>query len=133
MDFDTFTKNLALYKKYKQAEKDIKEELDLILYDMTGVKGISYDRTPNSFNPSQSALKSLEMVDKYSRKEEELIFTRKAIKQIEITLAKMPKRLQAMLKDKFVYGMTYNQIALRYHYSNNGIWHYIKRETEKYL
>lgn len=133
MNYRTFTANLSRLDDYRKSLDSIKEELDLILYEMTGVKGISYDKLPSSYNPSLTALKSLEMVEKYNEKQQEFDFTLMAIQQVEIVLARMPSDLAEMLKEVFVKGMTYKAVGMKYGYSDHGMWQMLKRETEKYL
>lgn len=133
MNYRTFTANLSRLDDYRKSLDSIKEELDLILYEMTGVKGISYDKLPSSYNPSLTALKSLEMVEKYNEKQQEFDFTLMAIQQVEIVLARMPSELAEMLKEIFVKGMTYKAVGMKYGYSDHGMWQMLKRETEKYL
>lgn len=133
MNYRTFTSNLSRLDDYRKSLDSIKEELDLILYEMTGVKGISYDKLPSSYNPSLTALKSLEMVEKYNEKQQEFDFTLMAIQQVEIVLARMPSELSEMLKEVFCKGMTYKSVGLKYGYSDHGLWQMLKRETEKYL
>ena len=133
MTYEVFTKNLSQLKSYKKMKKELKSDLDIILYDMTGVKGVRYDSIPMSFNPSLSAIKSLEMVEKYEDKLREFNWVCMCIEEVEKTLEGMPEEIQTMLKEKYVKGITYQKLGEKYGYSDNGLWHYMKRETEKYL
>ena len=133
MTYEVFTKNLSQLKSYKKMKKELKNDLDIILYDMTGVKGVRYDSIPMSFNPSLSALKSLEMVEKYEDKLREYNWVCMSIEEVEKTLEGMPEDLQTMLKEKFVKGITFEKLGMKYGYSNHGLWCYMKRETEKFL
>ena len=133
MTFETFTAGLSNLKEYKHTLIKIESDLSLILYEMTGVKGISYDKQPASYNPSLTEQKRLEMVERYNDKQKEYDFTLLSIQQIEKTLSRMPQDLQIMLSEKFINGMTYEEIAKIHGYSANGMWHFIRRETEKCL
>ena len=133
MDYNTFTSNLANLERYKRSEKKLVEELEVILYELSGVKGISYDLQPVHGNPSLKAEKWLSLQDKYNAKEEELKFIRLAIRQTESTLNKMPGELQEMLTEVFCKGMTYKLVGELHGYSDHGLWQMLKRETEKFL
>lgn len=133
MDYDTFTANLKCLKAYEYDKKKVKDELDLILYRETGVKGISYDKIPTSGNPQQIAFDRLEMVEDYESKLKEYEFICSAISEIEKHLNRMPKELQYMLKDIFVDRMTYRKASAKYGYTEAGLWYHIRNETEKYL
>ena len=102
MTYETFTANLKCLKAYKKEKKRVLEELDLILYRETGVKGISYDKIPTSGNPQQIAFNRLEMVEDYEAKLKEYEFICSAIRETEKCLNRMPKELKYMLKDIFV-------------------------------
>ncbi len=133
MDYKTFTSNLSNLKRYKSLKNETEEKLELLLYDMTGVKGISYDKMPSSFNPSLVALKRLEMIEKYNYLQREHDFIIKAIDHVENTLNKIPDELRQMLIEVYVKGMTYKAVGERHGYSDHGLWLLMRRETEKYL
>lgn len=133
MDYKVFTSNLANLKRLKDSEESLKSQLDLILYDLGGVKGVHYDSVMVKGNPSVIEEKRLELYDKYNEKEKELEFTKLAIMQTEDVLNRMPKTLREMLIEVFVYGKTYRAVGKMFGYSDFGLWKYIKRETEKFL
>ena len=133
MDYKVFTSNLANLHRLKVSKENLEAELDMIIYDLGGVKGVHYDSVMVHGNPSVIEEKRLELYDKYNEKEKELEFTKLAIAQTEDVLNRMPKTLREMLIEVFVYGKTYRAVGEKYGYSYNGAWHYIKRETERFL
>lgn len=133
MDYRTFCNDLTEYAENKKRLAKAKEDLEVILYDLCGVRGVSYDSVMVHGNPTQKALNWLKLEDKYNDKETEVKRYELAIKNVEIVKAKLPKELWLMLYDKFVKGMTYREIGKKYGWSGNGVWHYIKRECERYL
>ena len=133
MDYKVFTSNLANLKRLKESEESLKTQLDLIIYDLGGVKGVHYDSVMVHGNPSEIEEKRLELIDKYNEKEKELEFTKLAIMQTEETLNRMPKTLREMLVEIYVDGKTFKNVGMIHGYSDNGLWHWMKRETEKYL
>lgn len=133
MDYKVFTSNLANLKRLKDSEESLKSQLDLILYDLGGVKGVHYDSVMVKGNPSVIEEKRLELYDKYNEKEKELEFTKLAIMQTEDVLNRMPKTLREMLVEIYVDGKTFKKVGMIHGYSDNGLWHWMKRETEKFL
>ena len=133
MDYKVFTSNLANLKRLKDSEESLKTQLDLIIYDLGGVKGVHYDSVMVKGNPSVIEEKRLELIDKYNEKEKELEFTKLAIMQTEDVLNRMPKTLREMLVEAFVNGRTYKAVGQKYGYSDSGLWHWLKRETEHFL
>lgn len=133
MDYETFTTNLKCLKAYRYDKKKVKDDLDLILYRETGLKGISYDHIPTSGNPQQIALNRLELVDEFEAKQKEYDFICSAISEVERYLERMPKELRSMLTDIYVERMTYRKASIKYGYTEAGLWYHLRRETEKYL
>ena len=133
MDYKTFTNDLANYNENILRYQKAKDELEVILYDLCGVRGVSYDSIMVHGNPSQKALNWLKQEDKYNEKEAELRRYETALVNVERAKKKIPMELWVMLTDKFVRGMTYTQVGLKYGYSGRGMWAYLRRETEHYL
>lgn len=133
MTYDVFTSNLSKLKAYKKQMKGLEDDLNEIFYEMTGVKGVGFDSIPTSFNPHLAELKRLDLIDEYEDRLREYNFMGIAIEIVETMLKEMPEDLQRMLKDKFVKGMTYEKLGMKYGYSHSGIQYKLKTETEKYL
>ena len=133
MDYKTFTTDLSNYNENILRYQKAKDELEVILYDLCGVRGVSYDSIMVHGNPSVKALNWLKQEDKYNEKEAELRRYETALVNVERAKKKIPKELWVMLTDKFVRGMTYTQVGMNYGYSGRGMWAYLRRETERYL
>ena len=133
MDYKIFTSNLANLQRYRNMKRELEEKLDLMVYEETGVKGISYDRMPVSHNPTMASIRRLDMVEKVDQICRELNFIALAIEEVENIMSRMPDELQKMLKEIFVQGETYRKVGMEHGYSDSGFWHYLKRETERYL
>lgn len=133
MQYKSFTTNLSNLSRYRKDKEDLKLKLEALETAEQGVGAIDYSKIPGSPNPSQMALKRLELVDKVDALQTELYFLEIAIIQVESTLSRMPEDLQGMLIDIFAKGKTYREVGLKHGFSDNGFWHYLKRETERYL
>ena len=133
MDYKTFTTDLSNYNDNILRYQKAKDELEVILYDLCGVRGVSYDSIMIHGNPSVKALNWLKQDDKYNEKEAELKRYETALVNVERAKKKIPKELWLMLTDKFVRGMTYTQVGMKYGYSGRGMWAYLRRETERFL
>lgn len=133
MDYKTFTNDLSNYNDNILRYQKAKDELEVILYDLCGVRGVSYDSIMVHGNPSVKALNWLKLEDKYNAKQSEVERYRTAIRNVEQVKKRLPKELWLMLNDKFVKGMTYSALGIKYGYSDHGIWTYLKREVERYL
>ena len=133
MDYRTFTTNLSNYTRYKEDLAKLNLELEQIFYVLRGVKGVGYENIAHSTNESQKALNWLTLDEKYNLKLREKEFILQAISQVENILERMPEELRNMLVRVYVDGWTFRKLGEQYGYSYNGMWQYMKRETERYL
>lgn len=137
MTYELFTKLLSSIGDYQKSIDKAKSKLEVLEYAETGVKGISYTKTPLSHNPSLSALKRLDLVEEVDELKREINFycvrLEENIRTTDRIMAAMPEEMKNLLCDKFIEGMTFSQIAEKYHYSESGIFNRMRRETEKYL
>ena len=137
MTYELFTQILTIIGEYERAIHDTRDKLEVLFYHETGVKGLSYTHTPLSHNPSLSALKRLDSIEEIDELEREINSMSEEMKSFQTktdeVMKRMPEKLREMLTDKYIKGLTYIEIGEKYGYSNAGIWHAIRRETEKYL
>lgn len=133
MDYRTFTNDLENYAENLKRLQKAEDELEVILYDLCGVRGVSYDSIMVHGNPTQKALNWLKIEDKYNAKQSEVERYRTAIRNVEQVKKRLPMELWLMLNDKFVKGMTYMQLGDKYGYSGHGMWLFLRREVERYL
>ena len=133
MNYKVFTRHLRSLEDNRRTMADLAFELDSIVYDMGGVKGLRYDLQAVHGNPSVKEEKRLEMVERYNEKLKEYEFIRDQISFIESTLNKMPEELKTMLDEVYIQGMTFSYVGKLHGYSDHGLWKMMKRETEKYL
>ena len=137
MTYELFTKLLSSIGDYQKSIDKARTKLEVLEYAETGVKGISYTKTPLSHNPSLSALKRLDLVEEVDELKREINFYQSRLDaNREITdeiMARMPSELREMLNDRFVMGMTFSRIAEKYHYSESWLWVKLRNEPEEYL
>ncbi len=128
MDYKAFKNELENYYKHLKNKDDIESEIEMILYEMTGVKGIRYDKEPSSYNPELSAEKRLELIERKEEKEIELDYTNASIKYIEMKLKKLPEEDRRICLKIISEGVSAEKIRREVGYSKSGIWKRIKRE-----
>ena len=68
MDYKTFATDMAEYRENKKRLVKARDELEVILYDLCGVRGVSYDSIMVHGNPTQKALNWLTLEDKFNEK-----------------------------------------------------------------
>ena len=133
MNYKVFARHLRSLNDDRKELYLIETELDRILYDLSGVKGLRYDQHIGSTNVALAEEKKLELIEKYNAKLEEYDLTKNQISMIENILGKMPDELRTMLQEVYVQNNTFRKVGMMHGYSDHGLWKMLKRETEKYL
>ena len=133
MRYKAFVRKLQNLELYRRDAKDLQAEIDNLLYEMGGVRGVSFDRQGGTTNQEVKELHRLDLIEKYNRKLSELEFTKQEIRQIEDILGRMPEELKVMLDEIYIQNLTFRKVGELHGYSYNGIWKLMKRECEKYL
>lgn len=133
MNYKVFITNLSNLNEYYRDKAKLEEEMDILFYQMTGVSGVSYDKIPSSYNPELSEEMRLEAIEKYNAKIRQYNFTCMIINEVSMILATLPDELQNALIDVYVKKKKFKDAGIKYGYSDSGLWHMLKRETEKYL
>lgn len=133
MDYKTFRNILQDYYKYQRNVENIKEQLKDLLYEMTGVKGVQPDKVPVTYNPSLSAERQLELIEKKAELETELEYTILAIKVIEKKLSKLDQRDKDMCLDIIARNISYESYGNQIGYTPSGLWRKVKRDLERVL
>lgn len=119
-----------------EGEDAIKDSIRLMVQygkDIYVVKPGETVDTNIPLDTTKKALNWLTLEDKFNEKENEIKRYEAAIANVETMEKKIPKELWAMLHEKFIQGKTYEYMGIKYGYSNNGMWHWLKRETERFL
>lgn len=133
MDYKTLKFAMNTYEENKKRLRKAEAELDLILYDLSNVRGVGYDQQGGSTNTLQKALNWLKKDEKYNAKEREVIYYRNAIQIVEDAKKLLPELLWNMMADKYINGMTFIELGAKYGYSRSGCQSMLVREVEKYL
>jgi DNA-directed RNA polymerase specialized sigma subunit len=131
MDYKTFKNEISNYQAYMRSADEIKTELDLLWYELTGVKGIQYNKQPSSYNQELSESYRLELLDRIENKEKELDFTIMAIERYESELGRLPSDIRELVEQIFINGKTFAEVGKKVGYSDNGLHYKIKKEVEK--
>ena len=131
MDYKTFKNEVSNLKAYYRSAEQIETDLELLWYELTGVKGIQYDKQPSSYNQSLSENYRLELLDKIEQKEKELDYTRMVIDHDLRQLNHLPSNIRELVELIFIQGKTFAEVGKMVGYSDRGLHYIVKREIEK--
>lgn len=132
MRYELFKQQMTFYKALLEAKEDIEKEIDRLHYIYCGVKGVRYDIERTS---TYSTDKHILLREALEEPEKELNEIEKAISNLEpdiyADLNKLPDDVRQAVIMKFWKRKTYKDIGKIMGYTDNGIWHKVKREVEK--
>ena len=128
MDYRTFKNELENYYSYIKEINKLKQDIDDIVYEMSGCRGIDYSKIPMTYNAELAQERILELIELKSKKDAELNRLYLNKKSIEDKLSLLePEDREICLnivakKKRNIEG-----------YSRSGAWSRVKRELEKVL
>ena len=102
------------YKYYKIQQARIRNAISLLLYELTGVKGIRYDSVQYTADPRLNEERRLELLDKMEKKQKELGRVSIQIEFIEQYLKELNEEDRALIKYVLVDGHTYKQAERKF-------------------
>ena len=133
MDYRTFKNELENYYSYIKEIDELKEEIDNIIYEMSGVKAVNYQKIPMNANPELSHERLLELIEKKEEKEKEIERLNLNVKAIENALSKMDARDKKMCIDLIAKKGNAYKLGDEYGYTRSGVWARVRREIEHIL
>lgn len=133
MSYKSFKNEIENYEEYCQNVSLLKDEIEEILYEMAGVKGVSFDRIPSSFNPSLSEERRLELIDLYNQKLDDLKHYESTIRYVEKRLRGLSIEEKQTVLDVASGRITYEEAGKKYGYSKGRMWKRIKKILEEIL
>lgn len=131
MNYSVFKNELRNLFAYERDLNRLDQKIEDLLYEMTGVKGISYSKIPSTVNPELSEERRLELIE-----EMDVLVTEKKRLQLNIThiyatLSLLNEKDRKAMIDLVAKRIKSEEVAFNNGYSKSGIWKRIKKEIEK--
>ena len=124
------------YKHYVdliKREKKLKDEVEDLWYYLSGVKGITYDRIPSSFNAVKIAEDRLDLLDTIEQKVKEIRLIEAQYEYFTLILAKFTEEERAILYRIIIKGQSYETLGEEYGYTGAGMFKYLERIINKII
>lgn len=131
MDYQTFKNEIGNLKAYQESLNQAKAKEDELWYQLSGVKGISYDKQPTSYNPNLSEQMRLDLLDKIEVVTREEAYYQECIERYERNLNRLPRLEREFARELLIEGKTFRQVGLKHHYGHSTVRFRLKREVEK--
>ena len=119
------------YRQYKNYRKILNGRLDALWYELTGVKGIRYDKAHFNADPAVSEERRLTLLDKVEDLENELKRVESQIEHIDKLLAGMEKDDRELITYTLIKGNTYRSAENKFYITYSAISKKIDRILEK--
>ena len=119
------------YNQYIKYRKRLNDKLDEVWYELTGVKGIRYDKahfSPNSAVSDERRLMLLDMVEWYNNEVDRVT---KQIEYAERILGDLPEDDRKLIEYTLIQGHSYRQAENKFFLSRSGICKKIDKILEK--
>lgn len=133
MKVESFKRILMNYYQYKESSKRLQEEIDLIVYRESNVKGIDYTKIHGTANESAISERRLSSIDMKEELEMELDYTKKAIQYIESVLNRIDPDAKEYILRILCGHETNESVGSEMGYSHSGMWKKVRSEIEKAL
>lgn len=133
MSYKSFKRELENYEEYHVIVFELKREIADMFYELTGVKGVSYEKQPSSFNPELSAERKLELIDLYNQKLEELKHYQSTIRYVDMKLRGLTDEEKRIILDVASGRITYEEAGKQYGYSKGHMWKKVRKILEEIL
>ena len=131
MNYAIFRNELRNLYGYERELNKIKDKMDELLYQLTGVKGINYSKSPGTTNSELSEERRLELIDELEDLDNERKRLNLTVKHIYRTLGKLGESDREIVVQIVAKKVNAETVANEVGYSRSGIWARIKREIEK--
>lgn len=128
---DAFKNELRNYRQYRDALQDQNETLDRLFYELSGVKGVRFDRLPAGSNYRLTEQRKLDLLEDIACVQNEADRLSKQLEMINAVLSEMEEEARDAMIEIYTCGRRYIDVAQKYHVSPSGLQKRIDREILK--
>lgn len=131
---DAFKNELANYTYYTKYMQKLEDKLDMLNYEMRGVKGIRYDKTPGTPNMKAIETRKLYLSNEIEKVEAEISRITLSIMHIENILSSMENiAIRKAIIDVYIKNETILKICSDYNLSGPGLHYQMNKCIEQAL
>ena len=127
MTVKEFKASFEEYIDYLEAERKIKERIEYLYYELSGVKGIAYDKVPSSFNQGLNDERKLILIEMINTKQAELQYLQAKYHYFSLILKKLEQRDLDLLFRLLIKKQSYESVAKEYDMSASALWKYVEK------
>lgn len=121
IEISKFKIEIKKYKKYKAIQANLKERIDLLLYEMENVKGISYDDVSINTDEATKEEYRLFKIEEYNDMLQTYQYLQNKIDYIEDILNRMNEEDRELFLMKYRDGISFYALGKMMYMSKSGI------------
>ena len=133
MTVKEFKASFEEYIKYLELEAKIKERIEYLYYELSGVKGIAYDKVPSSFNQGLNDERKLILIEMINTKQAELKYLQAKYHYFSLIIKKLDPEDLDLLFRLLIRKQSYESVAKEYDMSASALWKYVEKVIEEIL
>lgn len=131
MTYDQLRNEIRNYRQYLKDVERLKLEISNIWYELSGVKGVSFDRIPTTPNLKATESRKLELIEKKDELMLEYEHALISVKLIEMKLSKLNEEDKKTCLRIMADGESFESVGQSMGYTKSGMWRRLKRMLEK--
>lgn len=120
-EIEMFREEIKKYRYLQMTSKMIADKIDICLYEMTGVKGVTFDKVRGGYNEYLISLKRSELSDHYEKLTKQYNNKQARLKAVDEVLDRMNEDDRELFKIKYIDGKSYDYIAKKLYISKTGL------------
>lgn len=128
---EAFKNELRNYRQYRDALQLQNARLGRLFYELSGVKGVRYDKIPVRSDYRLVEQRKLEILEDIAKTQKEAARLTYQLEMIEEVLQQMEEETRDAMVEIYTCGRRYVDVAQKYHVSPSGLQKRIDREISK--
>lgn len=124
-----FKNRMRNYGFLRDSIEENKEELELKWYDLSNLKGVSFDRQKGTTNEFEKNIKKLDGYDDIQKLEDAIAKAQEELNKLDDMMEQMPVFEREMCKRKFINNFSYQELSVKCYMDRTTL----KRKLDKAL
>lgn len=128
---EAFKNRLRNYTFLQEEIEELNEELEYRWYNLTGLKGVAFDRIGGTTNESVKSQKKLKEYDEIEKIEKHIASNKKELATLDKMINQMGKFEKVMTIDKYIHNYTYEELSARCYMDKSTLKRRLDRELAR--
>lgn len=131
VEIDEFKDEMKYYAWLKYSIELMSNKLEVLEYDMSGVKGVDYEKEKASSSDEAKAERRLNLIEEYNELLSKIDEYQKRLDRLDEVLDKMTFYEKQMFLQIYEERLSYQEVANRFYISKAGLFYRMNRVLER--